>query len=308
MRSLMGNMPHVTPVEIAVLGGAVVLLYIVPALFTLGAAWRRRRLARATAARAALELAAAQWEATAPSVESEGAPALGAPAEGAPESPGDWESEIPVVGDAVTPPVAVEAATSHSGAPDAAALPETAESGAPVPAPDAAPEAPSFVPPVASALAPAVAAASLRGAGPLEIHANDTSSAYRFRLEDLRQARLADLPPVAVRNDPELARSWREAEQAADQHWRAIASATIVSPYPARATTLAAAEIIGSTIRLRYLLFPLVWPIAVHQAVAEAVFELIPERDEIRGWVDALSAAELTDDHRRDIQSSGAAQ
>jgi hypothetical protein len=306
----MSNMPHVTPVEVAVLGGAVVLLYIVPALFTLGAAWRRRQLARASAARAALELAAAaQWAETAPPVEFEGAPPLGgAAAEVVSESPRDWESEVQVGAETVTPPVAVENETSDSGAPGAAALPETAGSRAPAPEPDAAPKTPSFVSPVASRLAPLVTAASLRGGGSLEIRANDSSSAYRFRLEDLRQARLADLPPVAVRNDPELARSWREAEQAAEQHWRAIASATIVSPYPARATTLAAAEVSGSTVRLRYLLFPLLWPIAVHQAVAEAVFELIPEQDEIRGWVDALSAADLTDDQRRDIAGGGASQ
>ena len=33
---MLHNLPHITPIEIAVFGSAVVLLYIVPALFTVG--------------------------------------------------------------------------------------------------------------------------------------------------------------------------------------------------------------------------------------------------------------------------------
>src|SRR5262249_50774453 len=130
-----------------------------------------------------------------------------------------------------------------------------------------------------------VATASLRNAGTLEIHSNDSASACRFRIEDLREARVGDLPPASVRNDPERAQSWHAAERVAQEHWRAIASATIVSPYPAQSTCLAAAEMRGSTAHLRYFLFPGLWPVAAHQAVAEAVFELVPAQDEIRGWV-----------------------
>jgi len=136
----------------------------------------------------------------------------------------------------------------------------------------------------------------------LEIQPLAAVGRYRFRLQDLRRTQLPDWPPAVVRHDAERQRMWQEAERIADQYRGKINEATILSPYPARAFCLGAAEVDGPVVRLRYLLFPSVWPVSENQAVAEAVFEIDRGRAEVRGWVDALHTSELSEENRREIQ------
>ncbi len=159
----------------------------------------------------------------------------------------------------------------------------------------ASPEAPPFAEPTRQEAAqPSVVLQPLVG-----------ESRYHFQLGDLHQTQLPDWPPAAIRNDPERSRSWQAAEQLSEDQRAAINSATIWSPYPARSSCLGAADITGSLCHLRFLLFPVLWPVSQNQAVAQAVFEVDRDRGEVRGWVDALRLQELTDDNRRAIREAG---
>lgn len=140
---------------------------------------------------------------------------------------------------------------------------------------------------------------------PLEIQPLDGVWRHSFRLQDLHEARLPGWPPAAIRDDPERDRLWREGERVSEQHRDVVLSATVHSPYPARARCLGAVEADGSKLRLRFLLFPVVWPVSQNQAVAQAVFDVDPGQNVIRGWVDALQAHELTEENRRDIHACG---
>jgi len=139
----------------------------------------------------------------------------------------------------------------------------------------------------------------------LEIQPADGVWRHSFRLQDLHEARLPEWPPAAIRDDPERDRLWHEGERVGHQHRDAVLSAMVRSPYPARARCLGAVEADGSKLRLRFLLFPVVWPVSQNQAVAQAVFEIDPGQDVIRGWIDALQAPELTEENRRDIRACG---
>ncbi len=138
----------------------------------------------------------------------------------------------------------------------------------------------------------------------LELQPLAAPGRHRFRLRDLHRTQLPDWPPAVIRHDAERNRIWQEAERVAAEYQALIDEATIVSPYPARATCLGAGEIDGPIVRLRYLLFPSLWPVSENQAVAEAVFEIDQAHGGIRGWVDALRASELSEDNRREIHQS----
>src|SRR5262245_1175863 len=59
----MSNMPHVTPLEIAIVSTAVLVLYLIPALLALVDARRRRRVERAALAAAQQQSTVSpQWE------------------------------------------------------------------------------------------------------------------------------------------------------------------------------------------------------------------------------------------------------
>ncbi len=272
----MQNLPSITSMEVVVVSAAVVLLYVFPTLLAWSEARRRRRLERLTH----LSFLAA----------SEPLPASDAAA----TSTFGTSSELPSGGE-----VAASSASRFAD-PEVAAAPSN-------PSPAAEPIArlaePSTLaePPEASA----TTTASTNGDAPVELYPLSGTPRHRFRLDDLHQSRLHDLPPAIVRNDPQRQRAWEEAEHAAEQHRRTIASATIMSPYPARSTCLGAAEADETTVRLHFLLFPGVWPVSQNQAVAQAIFEIDRTGGAIHGWVDALRDSELTDDNRREIRESG---
>ena len=146
---------------------------------------------------------------------------------------------------------------------------------------------------------------TLQAPQPLEIQPADGVWRHSFRLQDLHEARLPEWPPAAIRDDPERDRLWHEGEHVGEQHRDAMLSAMVHSPYPARARFLGAIEADGPKLRLHFLLFPVVWPVSQNQAVAQAVFDIDPGQDVIRGWVDALQAHELTEENRRDIRACG---
>jgi type II secretory pathway pseudopilin PulG len=128
---------------------------------------------------------------------------------------------------------------------------------------------------------------------------------HHFRIDDLHQAQLSDWPPAAIRNDPERSRSRYEAEQAAEPYRVRMREAVIVSPYPARAHCLGAADADATELRFSFLLFPVVWPVSQNQAVAQAVFRIDRVTGTLRGWVDALRPQELSEDNRREIGEAG---
>jgi len=269
----MQNLPNITPLEIAVVSAAVAVLYVAPAALELLDARRRRRLARQ---RAVIE--SQPPESTAPSVST------------------------------VTSPS--EAAGLRLAWPDEAGSPDTVPVPAPVDIPlDLAQEdrwrsdaegdhpEPSSVASEAGAEAPTPPAFS---AG-VEIRPLEGPSRYRFRFDALHRAHLPEWPPAAVRLDPERSRLWQEAQRVVETQWATIAAVTIASPYPVRSTCLGSAELTGSTYRLHFLLFPVLWPFAESQAVAQAVLEVDDTQGALRGWVDALRESELTEDHRRAI-------
>jgi hypothetical protein len=115
----------------------------------------------------------------------------------------------------------------------------------------------------------------------------EESARYHFRLQDLRRVRLRDWPPSAVRNDPEQQRVWHEAEALAEDHESAVSVTVLSSPYPAQSVCLGAAGGEGSKLRLRFLLFPVLWPAHEEQALAEAIFEVDRSAGEVRSWIQA---------------------
>ena len=178
---------------------------------------------------------------------------------------------------------------SASAAAESAVGPDSATSGTPAP----------------EGLTPASFETTPDAQSPVELRPFDGLWRYRFRLQDLHEARLPDWPPIAVRDDPERARLWQEGERLCDQHGARITSATICSPYPARSRCLGGVEAYGAKLRVHFLLFPILWPVSQNQAVAQAIFEIDPDPGTVQGWVDALQPHELTEDNRRDIRACG---
>jgi len=200
---------------------------------------------------------------------------------------------------AAAAPVFAAASEPHLGEPAA----QTSEYVVPVvPAENAIPE------PAMEELSTVEAQGSPEGRSTValvEIHPLEGPTRHRFRLDELHRAGLPDWPPEAVRNDPGRHRTWGEAEQIVEHCWDRIRGVVIASPYPARSACLAAAETDGGCFRVRFLLFPVLWPVTADQAVAQAIFEIDPVAGPIRGWVDALRATELNAEHRREILASG---
>lgn len=285
---LMQNMPNITLMEAVVVCAAVLLLYIGPAVLAWSDARRRRRLQ-------ARETRASQlWTEPMPpfSVTPEPSPASGEMTAPVP-SPDALETTV------ANAEVSQLAGSDLRSAPLSEPLAPRAAAAAP--SPESAVSAPAPI-------APAMAAVADQNDGSLlELQPLDGPSRHCFRLADLHQTRLPDWPPSAIRNDPERNRLWQDAERVAEEHRAVIASAAIWSPYPARSSCLGAAETEGPRARVRFLLFPLPWPVTQSQAVAQAVFEIDRARGEIRGWVDALRESELTDNNRREIRESGGA-
>jgi len=257
----MQNLPNIAPAEIVVVGAALVLLCFVPAVL----AWSDRRRAHRLQQQA-LAAAAATW-AGAPMATAEAG--LDQPVAGdAAETAGTTEpfpepSGFPTPAAAVDIPVAEEPSFTELAAVTAARVSE--------PAPAMAEPAPE--PEAAAGLTPPAPAPEPRR--------------YQCQLQDLRQVRLRDWPPASVREDPERFRLWHQAEALAHEHRSAINTAPLASPVAVQSCCMGAADTDGLKHRLRFLLFPVLWPVAEDQAVAEAVFEIDTAGGEIRSWVEA---------------------
>ncbi len=212
----MQSLPIITHDEFAVLGAAVVLLWLAPGLLS----WlNHRRQARLRAAASTVDSGA-------------------------------------VTGDALVdaPLVALEAGTEP-----------------PLAVEDAATAAPWLDEPYSEAglpRAPGADASEARTAG------SEEPRQHHFRLQDLRRVRLRDWPPQSVRHDPERHQAWLEAERLLEDHQSAVNAPVLSSPCPAQSVCLGAVEEEGSRSRLRFLLFPVLWPADEDQALAEVIFEI----------------------------------
>jgi hypothetical protein len=274
------GLPRITAAECAVVFAAVVAFYFVPAVVAWSDARRQRRMALQEAAGAAQAAPAVVPAAPGGEALPESPPAADLPRAAA--SPDEAWRPAPEPAAESVPAAEVPAATSEVDEPGIGAAPNEA--------------ARTFTP---------ESATDLNAPGGEEIQPAEGPARHFFRLEELRRARLADWPPAVIRDDPERWRIWTAAEQAIEQHWARIGAARIGSPYPARSTCLGGAEPVGHGYRVHFLLFPVLWPVAEDQAVAQVIFEIDAASGVLRGWVDALRAGELTSEHRREIQSGG---
>ena len=267
----MASLPNITQPEIATLGAATFLLLVVPTLLAWSEDRKRRRAERQ---RAALD----EVREEAPLLQSQlpntlGMPALSEPelTTAAPQPPSDaravsaWDEPAP-------PPPPPALLPSSDGAATAGAAQDMSAAG---------------------------------GEGSRVLRPLEGSWRHEFRLTDLRKVTLPDWPPGVIRDDPGRMALWREAERAVEQYGGTLAPATICSPYPARSSCLGAAASDGSNLQLRFLLFPVLWPVSQNQAVAQAVFQIDRVSGDVHGWVDALRTQELTAENRREIVEGG---
>jgi len=268
----MQSWPNITPVEVAVVCSAALLLCFLPSVLALGDSRRQRRRGRALLAEVAAQRQAVETGGVIVSPEAfvgtaggwtEAPQAVEAPVAIAPEaSAADMapahESAAPVM----VAPAAVETAAA-SGVLHAEPVPSTPSTAVP-PAP--APEEPVLAP-----------------AHEPESH---QAAAYTLRLDELRRVKLPSWPPQEVRDDPERKRVWDEAVRLADQPL--ITRMQLPSPRAAESACLSAVENNGSTLRLRFLLFADLWPVAAEQATAEAVFDVDSANGDVRAVVRSL--------------------
>ncbi len=245
----MQNMPNISTTEVLVVCTAVLLFSVVPAVLQWSDQRRRRRLA---AQQARVALAAEAAAAERPS-------AVESPAESAELNIENVEPLAARRGPDDTSGGMVSAAEDTPAAPLASAAAVLA--------------APAAEPPLQE----------LRGAE----SASPETGRYPLQLRDLRRVRLRDWPPAAVRDDPERNRVWEEAQRAAEEKQAVIGSTPLSSPFAAQSACLGSAEEHDSTLQLRFLLFPVLWPVSEEQAAAEAVFEIDRVSGEIHGHIRA---------------------
>lgn len=269
----MANLPNISQTEMAVIGAAILFLFVGPALLGWGDERRRRRAQRAAIlAQAQRVPLATEWVVPVPDAVSGEAALL--------EAPRPFETDILPGSDV-------------PGAAPAMAEPPSPPDSIPVNSPDTSPQE-DGVPRSSAPPLPAVELRPLSG-----------TAQHRFQLDHLHRTQLPDWPTAAIRTDPERSRLRQEAEHAAVPYEARVNAATIGAPYPARSYCLGAADCDASELRLSFLLFPVVWPVSQNQAVAQAVFRIDRITGEIRGWVDALRPQELSDENRREIREAG---
>jgi hypothetical protein len=268
----MPNMPSITSAEIAVIGAAVVILYVVPFVLATIDQRRRRRL-RVFSSPVMVTEPPAELAAAAPTVDVPAA--IGEAAQRCEPDGMSGEESAP---------------TAHEGGAPAAVT-DTLQPAAPVTADACAPDTGG----------PEIAAAIPSGTGTegpaFEPFAGDAG--YQFRLEDLRRVRLPDGADAA------RAHLGHDAERVAEAHRVAVFGRLLRSPYPVRSACPGEMEQEHSTLRVCYLLFPSLWPASRDQAVAHAVFEIDMETGTVRDRLDALRRCDLSDDARRAIRDSG---
>jgi hypothetical protein len=269
----MPNMPSITLAEIVVVSTAVVILYVVPFVLVTIDQHRRRR--------------PAVWAGTVAMTEPSDQPAAAGTTV---DIPSATASEVaqPREQDGAIPDDAASTAGEDGPTTPAAETPELA---APAAADESAPDAPE--PGIANAIA-----FGTDNEGPaFEPFAGDAGC--QFRLEDLHRVRLADSTDAAHSH------LWRDAERMAEAHRAAVFGCVLLSPYPIRSACCSGVERDDSTLRLRYLLFPSLWPVSRDQAVAHVMFEIDAETGAVRHRLDVLRRCDLTDDTRRAIRDSG---
>lgn len=255
------NMPTITSVEIAAVGAAVFLLYVAPFLLATIEHYRRRKAERLNAARSLAETtpftAAAQ-----PEIEEPTAAVSPQPGEEAGRQAPGTEAPPPATHDETT----------------------TAAPGEPTGEPWQSP--PETTGPTGGETL-ALPASTDGGTDPVVAKRFDGNAGHRFRLEDLHQARLEDWPPATIRDNAAHSQIWSEAQRVAEAH-PAVFSSVLVSPCQVRSVCLGGAEKNGSRFRLRFLLFPGLWPASPDQAVSQAVVEVDSATGEVRHWIEPL--------------------
>ncbi len=271
------NMPTITPIEIAVVGAGLVLLYVVPFLLAVAEGRQRRR-------QQSWQAIVGDFETTAPAIA---------------ETPLSVTS--PRADDSTEPPTAAAAAATAPGeiesAPVAPPLDEqTSPPAQPAPPPHAAePPAPE---PVLATTEDAVEADG-NGSHDDGFELFEGPGGYSFRLEDLHRVRLADITELA--SDPLLP----DAERMLGAQRSAITSMVVASPYPVQSACLAAVERDGGMLRLCYRLFPCLWPASRHEAVAEVVFDIDTATGAVTHHLGVRAAADLDETVRRAIRDCG---
>ncbi len=247
----MHNFPNITPAEVAVVCTAALLLCIVPNLMVWSDARRQRRRRRAELAQATMPRSASE-ESTSVSPAT-----MDAPASSEPEATQGEALQAPPVSSAPT----LESAAAVVAAP---AMAPGIELGAGNPEPMAASTPAAVTPP----------------------EPGEEEAIHDFRLDELRRVKLPNWPPQEVRDNPERKRVWDEAVRVAEQPL--ITSMRLRSPRLAESACLCAADSEGSVLRLRFLLFPELWPVAAEQATAAVVFEIDSGSGDVRSSVRSL--------------------
>jgi hypothetical protein len=271
----MPNMPSITPAEIAVVGIAALVLYVVPFVLARIGERRRRRLPVWSRTVAVTE-APDQPAAATPTLDLPSVPATAAAQRCDPHGASPEEPASPAYEDGST-----------------AAMTETPELAAPA----AAGQCTSNIPQLLTASATATPFGDDTGGPAFEPFAGDAG--YQFRLEDLHRVRFPEWADAA------RSHLWRDAERVAEMHGTAISASMLLSPYPIRSACRSGVELEHSTLRLRYLLFPALWPTSRDQAVAQATFEVDLQTGALHPRVDALRRCDLSDDARLAIRDSG---
>jgi hypothetical protein len=269
----MPNMPSITVTEVAVVSTAVVILYVVPLVLATIDQRRRRRLAIWAGTVAVSEL-------------PDHPPAAVADVGVASATAGEAPQRLDLGG--AGPDDATSTAGEDGVTAPAVEMPELA---APVAANESA--SPTAEPGIGN-----TTAFCTDTEGPVfEPFVGDAGCP--FRLEDLHRVWL---PGAAEAAHSHL---WRDAERVAETHRAAVFGYVLRCPYPLRSACCSAVEQDDSTLRLRYLLFPSLWPVSRDQAVARVLFEIDTQTGAVRHRLDALRRCDLTEDARRAIRDSG---
>jgi len=247
-------MPSILPLEWTVVAAAFVVFCVVPALI----AWTDSRRARRVAAGAADLAASAALAGGAEPL----APVVSVPAP-------------PPLGEALAEPLEVPVSPVPAPPAEAAAAPVMA-AVTPPPAP--------VSPPAAAAVAAVVPVAP-------ETERPVLATPYGFRLGDLRRVRLGDWPPSGVRQDPERRQGWEEGQRRLDADQGRVEALALRAPFPPQACCYAGADIEDGRARIRFLLFPGLWPSAATEAPAAALVTL--SGDDVSGTVEAFRMEDL---------------
>jgi hypothetical protein len=106
---------------------------------------------------------------------------------------------------------------------------------------------------------------------PLPALAQDGDS---FSLLELRRASLPSWPPPELDADQRRAALWRQAQDLERRFSRAILECKLFARQRFSSFTLAGAEFAGERVRLRYWLFPELWPVRPDEAEAVVAFDV----------------------------------